>query len=319
MQIFYVDPLSKAWGRMKKALFDPFDIRKWFVMGFTLFLAGLTSGGVPSGGYRLGRERARIPEIENLPQRVLDWLHAHPIWLAVILAAIVLVIIIIVILTWVSSRGSFMFLDNVVRNRALVVEPWYKFRSLGNSLFLWRIGFGLLCLLITLPLLVLALVALLPAFRGRLGPDTVLELLGIGGVWLLITLVAAYISMFTNNFVVPLMYKYELRVLDAWKKFIPVLMGDLIYFVFYGLFLLLLFIVLGFAIVIGGCVTCCLGFVLLAVPYIGSVVLLPAAFLFRDFSLEFLAQWGPEYSVFATVETAADSPTAPPPQAPEQL
>jgi hypothetical protein len=302
MQIFYVDPLSKAWGRMKKALFDPFDIRKWFVMGFTLFLAGLTSGGTPVGGIRSMRGRTRLPELEHLPQRVLDWLRTHPIWLAAILAGVVLVIIIVLILTWLSSRGAFMFLDNVARDRARVVEPWYKFRVMGNSLFLWRIGFGLLCLVATLPLLVLTFIALLPVFHGGPRFGSLFELIGIACLWLLITLIAGYISLLTNNFVVPLMYKYELRVLEAWKKFLPILASHLIYFIFYGLFLLLLIIAMGIAIVVAGCVTCCIGFLILAIPYIGSVALLPVAFIYRAFSLEFLAQWGPEYSVFPSPE-----------------
>ena len=48
MNIRYLDPLSRAWGRMKKALFSPFNLKKWFVVGFTAFLAGLTEG--PGGG-----------------------------------------------------------------------------------------------------------------------------------------------------------------------------------------------------------------------------------------------------------------------------
>ena len=41
MQIRFIDPLSRGWGRMKKALFQPFDMKKWFLVGFTAFLAGL--------------------------------------------------------------------------------------------------------------------------------------------------------------------------------------------------------------------------------------------------------------------------------------
>jgi len=37
------------------------------------------------------------------------------------------------------SRGKFMFLDNVVHDRAEVSQPWQDFRRLGNSLFLGSI------------------------------------------------------------------------------------------------------------------------------------------------------------------------------------
>ena len=41
MTIQYIEPLNRAWGRMKTALFKPFDIHKWFVVGFNAFLAGI--------------------------------------------------------------------------------------------------------------------------------------------------------------------------------------------------------------------------------------------------------------------------------------
>ena len=51
MAISYSGPLSKAWARMKKALFQPFNINKWFRVGFTAWLAGLTDcSGSGSGG-----------------------------------------------------------------------------------------------------------------------------------------------------------------------------------------------------------------------------------------------------------------------------
>lgn len=49
MNISYSNPLSRGWDRMKKALFQPFDIGKWFTVGFTAFLAALVDGGSPGG------------------------------------------------------------------------------------------------------------------------------------------------------------------------------------------------------------------------------------------------------------------------------
>ena len=56
MSIHYIEPLSRAISRTKQALFNPMDPRKWFVVGFSAFLAALTdvqvSGGVPNTGIR---------------------------------------------------------------------------------------------------------------------------------------------------------------------------------------------------------------------------------------------------------------------------
>ena len=50
MNISYSEPFSRGWNRMKKALFQPFDIAKWFTVGFTAFLATLMDSPGPGGG-----------------------------------------------------------------------------------------------------------------------------------------------------------------------------------------------------------------------------------------------------------------------------
>ena len=56
----FSEPLSRAWTRMTDALFRPFDIKKWFVVGFTAWLAGLASGG--GGGSSAGQSGDRKAE-----------------------------------------------------------------------------------------------------------------------------------------------------------------------------------------------------------------------------------------------------------------
>ena len=284
---------------MKKALFHPFDIQKWFVVGFTAFLAGLLNGN-PSANFSnsIDKRNINVDNIERIPQIVMEWINTHPFLFILILAVIVFVFILLVILTWLSSRGSFMFLDNVVGDRARVSAPWHQFRFLGNSLFLWRIGFGLLCFLVTLPFVVLSILTLLPLMHGPGAGGYLIIFICLVGVTVLLSLIAAYISMFANNFVVPIMYKHNLQVIAAWKVFIPILKSNLLHFLFYGLFLLLLGIGVGIAVIFTGCVTCCLFFILLMIPYINAVVLLPVSYTYRAYSLEFLAQFGPEYSLF---------------------
>ena len=60
--------------------------------------------------------------------------------------------------------------------------------------------------------------------------------------------------------------------------------------------------------VIACCATCCIG----ALPYLGTVVLLPAIVYLRCFSLDCLAQFGPRYDVW-TVDVPAADPAVPPP------
>ena len=80
MKIEFFAPFSQSWTRMKKALFQPFDLGKWFVVGFTAFLAGLLD--YKGGGN--GNNNAKYSFDEGLqafftfPETIRDWLMAHP-------------------------------------------------------------------------------------------------------------------------------------------------------------------------------------------------------------------------------------------------
>jgi len=111
--------------------------------------------------------------------------------------------------------------------------------------------------------------------------------------------------MYLKNFVVPIMYKHRLPASRAWGRFLALFKQHLLHFVLYGLFIFVLSFLVFVAIVMAGLLTCCVGFILLIIPYIGTVVTLPVWYTLRAFSLEYLAQFGPEYDLFPPIE---DSP-----------
>ena len=55
-------------------------------------------------------------------------------------------------------------------------------------------------------------------------------------------------------------------------------------------------------------VTCCILPLLLSVPYVHSVLLLPLTGFYRLYSLEFLQQYGPDFTVLGVEE---ESPVGP--------
>src|SRR4030042_3895387 len=71
MTILFMEPLSRAWGRMKIALFRPFDIHKWFVVGFNAFLAGLMDASGGSGGSRV-QKGGSLGEFIHFPRTGWD-------------------------------------------------------------------------------------------------------------------------------------------------------------------------------------------------------------------------------------------------------
>ncbi|MEZ5082560.1 MAG: hypothetical protein R2750_03805 [Bacteroidales bacterium] len=78
----------------------------------------------------------------------MDWLSSHPVWFTLILFGLGFFFILLIVLTWVSSRGKFMFLDNVVYDIAEVKKPWYEYRKEGNSLFIWRFIYGFMVFIV---------------------------------------------------------------------------------------------------------------------------------------------------------------------------
>jgi hypothetical protein len=309
MSIHYIDPLSRALGRMKKALFKPFDIGKWFTLGFTAFLAGLTDchhgkGSSDSKGVKVHD----LSDIVDFPRNAWEWLLDHPGWFTLIVFGVLFLIALVILLTWLSSRGKFMFLDNVVHERAKVIKPWHEFRILGNSLFLWRLCFGLICLVLFIMFLVFCygiFVSLYESYAPR--HTVILAIVGMVLSVLLMLIIKAYISLFLNDFVAPIMYKNNAKIIQAWSRFLSLFSNHLLYFIFYGLLVFLLHILVIICVIIAGLLTCCIGLILLIIPYIGSVITLPISYTFRAFSLEFLGQFGPEFTVLPPSEDSSVS------------
>jgi len=303
MNITYFDAFGRAWDRMKKILFQPFDINKWFVLGFTAFLAGLLDGGGGSGSG--GRKGSHMDwgDVANFPSNAWDWLMDHSIWFSLILFGVIFLFALIIVLNWLSSRGKFMFLDNVVYNRAEVTRPWNEFKDLGNSLFVWRLIYGFIVFFVLISLLILFFLSFQSIYHSRFPrPLTGFTVAGMVLVLLTFFVITSYISAFLDGFVVPIMYKHKVTATRAWGRFLPLLAKYFWYFILYGIIVFFLIIVVIITVILFGFMTCCVGFLLLIIPYIGSVIMLPVSVTFRAFSVEFLEQFGEEYKIFPAGE-----------------
>ncbi|NNM29868.1 MAG: hypothetical protein HKO57_10115, partial [Akkermansiaceae bacterium] len=105
--IEYVLPTSRSLAGMKRVLFQPFDLGKWFVLGFTAWLAGLADGGGSSGGGGGGGDVGAPGEgtqtLDDVLRDAGDWIEAHlAIVIGVGLVILAVVIAVAVALLWVS-------------------------------------------------------------------------------------------------------------------------------------------------------------------------------------------------------------------------
>jgi hypothetical protein len=314
MNIQYFAPLSRGIKRTRKMLFHPLELHKWFTIGFTAFLAGLANVGFPTGyGFNIGkRSQANLEQIMYFPQRAWEWLGNHPGWAIAIGFGVLLLFIIGVVMSWLSSRGKFMFLDNVVHSRSRVAAPWQEYRNEANSFFLWNLAWGI----------IFGALGLIYVFYCFLGLQRVYEAGGnshalilpaiMAGLGLVVfSILGNFIFILLRDFVTLIMYRDRIPTGKALQKFLPLFSSHFLYFIGYGIFLLCLTIGIGIGIVLAGCITCCIGFLILMIPYINAVVLLPISYAMRSFSIEFLEQFGPEFQIFPKL----DSNPRPPPDA----
>jgi hypothetical protein len=285
-----LDPVSRAIERTGRILFRPFQIEKWFVLGFCAWLAHLGEGG--SGGGNLGN-RLRGDRIEDDLDTAWDWLREHLV-LILILASIAFVVGLVVL--WIQSRGKFLFLEGVARNRAAVAEPWRRFAALGDSLFSLRLLLSLIGLGVVLVLGSFLLRDLRNALGDHgFGSEEMLLLVLWGLALSPLVLAAALVGLILEDLVVPIMWLRGVGVLEASKEALAFVSANLWIFVLYVLFKILLAIAIGLITCVSVCVTCCI----VALPYLGVVILLPLYVFRRCYSIEFLAQFGPQYAGLA--------------------
>jgi hypothetical protein len=314
MTIQYIEPLSRGIARSKKDLFNPWNPKNWFVVGFTAFLAGLTDfgfSGLPGSSWRNRGAKIDVEDILYWPQRGWEWLGRHPMWAFLIGALVFFGLVIGIILTWLSSRGKFMFLDNVVYSQARVAIPWNEYRREGNSFFFFTLLWGCAVFAVSVVYLFYAFLHLqrVHQLTGDVRALIVPAILA-GAGFVLITIAANFIYLMLCDFVVPIMYRDRTTISVAFQKFMLLFLSDFIYFVGYGLFKLCLGIAIVIGIAIAGCLTCCIGFIVLAIPYLNAVLLLPISYAMRAFSIEFLQQFGPGYDIF--IKTGEMATAAPP-------
>lgn len=297
-------PFGAAFELTKKILFRPFDLKKWCIIGFAAFLANLSGGWSFNYNFNWKRD-ARWDHWPGYD--VAAALHQIPLW-AIVLTAIAVVLLIVGIfmtLAWISARGRFIFTDCIVRNRGAIAAPWREFRKEGNSLFLFS-------LLIGLVFVAVAMLMVVPIFLPRLvhwKPSQTRLIVTISGFAFIILIIflLGLAWLLISHFMVPIMYRHRCRAREAFAAVVSVIATYPGEIVLYCLFLFVLVLATAIVSCASMCVTCCIT----AIPYVGTVILLPIYVLLRSFSLLFLRQFGPDYDAWAEV-SQTEPPSLPP-------
>ncbi|MFZ1933415.1 MAG: hypothetical protein WCB27_05060 [Thermoguttaceae bacterium] len=302
-EISVTAPVGQALDRVKRMLFQPFDLGKWFVIGFCAWLAGLGESGGGGGGnfYSGGGGQPGGPHsFRDFTDKAGHFVVQNLYW--IVPAAMVLLVVGLVwglLLTWLSSRGKFMFLHCVALNQAEVKRPWREFAREANSLFWFRFVLGMIGLFCFLPLLggVFFIVGRM-LYRGSAEPGGIVLALVLGLAFFALALCLGLVHKFTMDFVVPIMSLRRTGCTAAWREFLVMLADNAGRFTLYVLFQIVLGMAIGVLVLLVVVVTCCIAGCLMALPYVGTVLLLPVLVFERSYSIYYLAQFGPAYDVF---------------------
>lgn len=331
-QISVLEPIGAAIEKTKQILFRPFDIGKWFTLGFCAWLATLGDsggGGGPNfnfnyGGGSHGSTQEFQHQVHTVKQEIINNL---PVILTVGIVVLIFVFVLAFVFMWLKSRGQFMFLHGVANNVSEVVNPWNRYARQGNSLFLFRVVLWLIGMIVSVAMIV-PLVFIFIAFA-----ESDFKAIAVAGIvpaifliigFICFCIIMAVINVLTKDFVVPVMYLQDCTVTEGWKRFWNLLRFHKGTFFLFLLVLFVLNIAIGMIILFIVLLTCCCAACIFAIPYIGTVALLPLLVWRRSFSALFLAQFGPEYDVFPKPsQVVVPSDTVPPagpqpPMPPEQ-
>lgn len=325
-----LEPIGAAVERTSEILFRPFNLGKWMTIGFAAWLAFLGTGhGGPRGGgfggdgggggcnFKWGEHSGdfhhEFLEFKN------DVISNLPIVLTLGSCFLLFGLALLVLFVWLRSRGQFVFLNCVARNRTDIADPWSRYASRANSLFLFKLVLVLVHIVIVTAMVV-PLGFVIWAFA-----ETDFEVFAAGGVVvgilmvlgiIAVSIVFGIINSLTTDFVVPIMYVQNLAVMQAWKRLWRVITANKGVTILYLLLIFLIGMGLGFAtaaIAFTACCCFCFWCVswLLLIPFVGSylftVLTLPLWVWRRAYSAIFLSQFGPEYNVFIN----PDAPAAP--------
>lgn len=310
MGISVTDPLGWAQQRTGLMLFKPFNAAKWFALGFSAWLAqifensSIWSNGLDGFSRMFGGTAPPPMRTGNVFLDVLasarQFLQLNLYWLVPFASMMILIALAIY---WVRARGKFMFLENVALDRADVIDPWKRLGPLANNYFFFEFRLIVMAVFLTIGTLAICYYIAEPdIFNSQFTRASATAMILGAVLILIITMSYALIKAVAVDFLIPVMYLRGTTIGPAWSEFRSrVLPGHIGAFALFYLMRIFIGFVCWLIFVASLCVTCCAA----AIPYVGTVFLLPIFVFLRCYSLFFLSQFGGEYNLL----TELSSPT----------
>ena len=305
--------IQQAWNSMVAMLFHNASFARWMGMAFCVWLsiAGMNEPNL--AGDALLRQiqpdpmslKSRIEgcttpdQMMSVYVEVLDQMTEKARELvtpARVATAGLIWLLLLAITCWVRARGTFMVMHRWHYPDDTLAQSWAAGRGLSQSLFLFKLGLGVIMCVLTAGIGF----ALQVSFFGPLLQGAALDSALTTRAFLLIlglsVVLTAWltVAVLVNHFVVPIMYWRRVGVMEAWRVVMELCNerpGSMtIYFTLYIILLHVLLVVMAVA----ACCTCCCVCYLSLLPFINGIIFLPAVIFLRGLGISFLRQWRPD-------------------------
>ena len=215
------------------------------------------------------------------------------------LAALVVGLLIFAALTYLSTRGVFMYLHCIANDTHDLGAAWREHALPARSLFIWKLIF------IPVSIFVMGVTAAIPILvvgTGVKGTDPGFAHLLVMGAFMLLVflmLIAWILALaVVNDFVAPIMFLSGNGIMESIRTIAPRLKSHAGALAGYYLMKIALFAVVIVILTVGSLLTCCILGLILSIPVISQAILQPVHLLFRTWSLHLLANIDPEFDIF---------------------
>jgi hypothetical protein len=212
---YAIDIINNTFELTKKLLF-PIKKKYWFKMGLVSLLSSKNSFGGNSGS---GFNRSDLPEdlssinISEINSKALDALKKYGIFIGI---GISLLFLIGLFFSYITSIFTFIFIDGVVNKKIEIKKSLKKTKSIGTSLFLFKLILGLLNLAIIITIFSPLILSFL---NNNLKQFKFLLLIPMTLIFILVQIFFGIVNFLVYDFLVLIMFYKNKPVKPAWKYF----------------------------------------------------------------------------------------------------
>lgn len=280
-----IDALGEGISHMREKLF-PFSFFGWVTLGFVSLLesCGSGSGGGVQNNWSGGSGPYEDPS--RLIEGALAWIAGHMFLFVSVLMGVMLISLLFM---WLRSRTIFVYIDDVATGRFDLVRPWGQHGNHADSFFILSlIVQGAAFIVMVLILGLGGFFVLWARAQDWGGGPIALGVIPIAFLFVLSILAAAVLSMVLRDFVAPLQLSRDISARDAGSAFLSMLSERPGLLIGYAILKFVVSIAVGIIVLIGSCLTCCIG----ALPLVNQTLFQPIYYAERAWSLKLLAQMG---------------------------